>query len=1074
MMSQQQITSQDIAAAGRLSRETLGSTNPAPGRLSNLTKLYQVPAFALRELLEKRGAGAKFNGLRQAELVKKAQEIPGITESDVELLCENYRYGQQLAFHLYLLPDGLVEPDIGELQAALDDLRTKRQAEPLSVVARCGEYETETIPCHFTLLDDQTQGGVLEARFRYHITHRFLNVDEEPDQVLQSRYGFLWLDMNVGYLAILSRDEQVKKPLTQALSQVLRVKPQPIHFPKELLDKHFSIEKAKRLSYYDPGTGVRRSISGYGLWQRFANEIRTREQQYVRPSSLYDEEVAEGVTSGLSVTASKGKLYLTRTLPTSVVRSWARRRLPDLIRDVKELQAEVPGSFDRPVEALKRMRLPSPGKDVINWIVDALLQTEREDLSSLSLPQSALEIYEALAGRYFNPYLRTQCSQCEETAEVCPYCESQSLEFEAQSVTCEDCGATISDSGSVILRCMNGHITEATLAEAWSIAPNHWLQKRVARVFAEVGLTWDGKNDYFHIEGTTLYRLRRADVEPRHLPSVVQNYISNFWDPVTGQVHAGGGDILLGVPRQDGGQLEARTPLARQEPQVPQRIRTYRSFDLWLRGNSTTGYSVEARVNHGGSVPPQPFLLSAQQLLQLRIGRFFEANSSNGMTEAAGRMLFRSLFPRPIRSLWMNTVAQLEDDEGLRITLRIDPQELMTLPWELLFEEGYIGQRQRFPIVRYLPVPFPPEPLAIQHPLRVLVVVSHSGDKDGVDTDATLAAFHKAMALLPGKVEVDVLVPNGRDSVLAALDQGYHVFHYIGHNSVHNGESYLTLGDPTDRSSQLAAWLLGKMATSSSLRLAILVAGQASKGSYEEPLDSAAQQLVQAGMPAAVAMARPVASDAHAAFSEAFYDELSSGQPVDSAVQAGRGAVLSAQRRGVTAEKLPARSNDWAVPTLYMCTPDGLIVGIRERELNRHMFKREEIRPTVTYTPTFHGPIYGPVHAGRGDIRGSTLQYRIQAADLNELFAALRGLVLEQAPPGKKEEAAQQVDALQDAILEKTPNVTRMHAVLNWFRRNIPRLAGVVTSVILNPIVGKVVEAAGELAASEFREHFRS
>lgn len=1072
-MSQETTMGPFAAAAGRLTPASPGSGDSAPGRLSNLTKLYHVPAYALRDLLERRGAGARFNGLRQAELVKKAQEVPGITESDVELLCENYRYGQQLALYLYLLPSNLLEPGIDELQSALDELRIEKQSEPLSAPVGCGDYEAESIPSHFTLLDDERGEGVFEVRFRYHITHRFLNVNEEPDQVLQSRYGFLWLDVNVGYLAILSRDEQVKKPLTLALARVLRVDPQPIHFPKELLDKHFSIEKAKRLSYYDPGTGVRRSISGYGLWQRFAHEIRAREQQYARPSSLYDEEVVEGVTSGLAVTAAKGKLYLTRTLPTSVIRSWARRRLPDLMRDMKELQAAQTEGADRQVEALKQMRLPSAGKAAVNLIVEALLQTEREDLSSVTLPRTALEIYQALAGRYFNPYLRTQCSQCEETAEICPHCESQALEFEEERVTCEDCGTTISDRGSVVLRCMNGHITETTLGEAWSIAPNHWLQKRVARVFAEVGLSWDDKNDYFHIEGTTLYRLRRADVDSSHLPPVVQNYISNFWDPVTGQVHSGGGDILVDLPAHQDGRAVPRSEPQPEAPHTPNWIRSYRRLDLWLRGNAMTGYSVEAHVQGGRSVPPQPFLLSPDQALQLRLGRYRHSGSNNGSMQAAGRTLFRALFSGPIHSLWTSTVAQLGPEEGLRHTLHIEAPELMVLPWELLCEDRYIGQQQRFPIVRYLDQPKPLEPVTIQPPLRVLVVVSQASGRQPDPADEGLATLKRAMTRLPGKIEVHFLAATGRDALLAELSQGYHVLHFIGHYTIRNEESYLILGDPKDRTAQTSAWLLGKMAKSSKLRMVVLAAHPTAQGGHDIPLSSAAQQLLQAGLPAAVVMPLPMTPEAHAAFSEALYDELSSGLPVDTAVQAGRYAILSGQQTGHAAADVPPVGIDWAIPTLYMCTPDGLVVGTRERGSDRQMFRREEIKPTVTYTPTFHGPIYGPVHSGRGDIRGNTLQYRIQAANLHEIFAALRGLVSEQAPAVWKEEAVRQVDTLQEAVLEQKPNVSRIRAVLNWFRKHVPQLAGAVTSVILNPIVGKVVEAAGEMAASEFRDQFR-
>jgi hypothetical protein len=42
--------------------------------------------------------------------------------------------------------------------------------------------------------------------------------------------------------------------------------------------------------------------------------------------------------------------------------------------------------------------------------------------------------------------------------------------------------------------------------------------------------------------------------------------------------------------------------------------------------------------------------------------------------------------------------------------------------------------------------------------------------------------------------------------------------------------------------------------------------------------------------------------------------------------------------------------------------------------------------------------------------------------------------------------------------------------VLRWFRDNAPQLAGAVVSVVINPLVGKVVEGAGEAIANQFRE----
>jgi len=690
-------------------------------RLTNLAKLYQVPVFALRALLERTAPGQDMGGLRQADLVKRADAMPEIHETDVDNLYESARYGQQLAFHLYLLPAGLEEPGLEELQSFVDEAVAQDRACRHGDGCACHDYECESCPRQVRLLDDERWDSFREIRFRYYVSHRFLNADERADGVLQSRYGFLWLDLTQGYLVVLARDEPMKGLVTSALERCLRTAPVPVHFPKELIDKHFSIEKAKQLSYYDPGTGVRRCISGYGLWQRFEQEIAAREKQYTRPSSLYDEEVAKGIVSGLEVLATKGKMILTRTLPTSVVRNWARHRLPDLMRDVRELQAYQPQALGQPMETVRRLRLPSASRATINLLVQALLQVEKEDVTSVSLPYSGLDIYESLAGRYFQPYLRLECSRCSEAAELCPECESQDLVIEGKSVRCGACGATISDNGAVTLHCMRGHATTVPLAQAWDIAPNHWLQKRMARIFAELGKVWDETSDYFHIEGKTLYRLRKGASDPAQLPPVVQNYISNFWDPVSGQVHTGSGPIVSD------------------------------------RGNGTQAAAGEGFPAPAGAVP--------------------DRNSPAGQKASEGE---------------------------------------------------------------------------------------------------------------------------------------------------------------------------------------------------------------------------------------------------------GEGTML----------------------------------------------RREDIRPTVTYTPTFHGPIYGPTHVGTGNLSVQSMSYGLQGNDLASLFAGLSKTVQEQAPAEKKPEAMQKVAELRSAIQSAKPDVNRMASVLDWFKKYVPQLAGAVTSVIVNPIVGQLVEAAGDVVVEAFRRRF--
>ena len=52
------------------------------------------------------------------------------------------------------------------------------------------------------------------------------------------------------------------------------------------------------------------------------------------------------------------------------------------------------------------------------------------------------------------------------------------------------------------------------------------------------------------------------------------------------------------------------------------------------------------------------------------------------------------------------------------------------------------------------------------------------------------------------------------------------------------------------------------------------------------------------------------------------------------------------------------------------------------------------------------------------------------------------------------------------------PDLSVMEYVKGWFGKHLPQLAGAVASVVVHPVVGKVVGAAGDLAAAEFRRRF--
>ena len=91
-------------------------------------------------------------------------------------------------------------------------------------------------------------------------------------------------------------------------------------------------------------------------------------------------------------------------------------------------------------------------------------------------------------------------------------------------------------------------------------------------------------------------------------------------------------------------------------------------------------------------------------------------------------------------------------------------------------------------------------------------------------------------------------------------------------------------------------------------------------------------------------------------------------------------------------------------------------------------------------------------------------------AGLLEKFGDVRAQVL--ADPDTPDAAAEKLDELQAAVTADEPELSTMEYVRDWFVKHAPKFAGAVTALVVNPIVGALVGAAGETLAAEFKRRF--
>ncbi len=127
---------------------------------------------------------------------------------------------------------------------------------------------------------------------------------------------------------------------------------------------------------------------------------------------------------------------------------------------------------------------------------------------------------------------------------------------------------------------------------------------------------------------------------------------------------------------------------------------------------------------------------------------------------------------------------------------------------------------------------------------------------------------------------------------------------------------------------------------------------------------------------------------------------------------------------------------------------------------------------------TISGDISGQVAVGKGITQIQTIgaaRPKVTEADRAELRQALANLkakVAAEAPPDKKDAALERVEELEEAVTAEEPDLPTMEYIKHWFIKNLPGLTGAVTSVVVHPIVGKLLEAAGDSLAAEFRRRF--
>jgi len=246
----------------------------------------------------------------------------------------------------------------------------------------------------------------------------------------------------------------------------------------------------------------------------------------------------------------------------------------------------------------------------------------------------------------------------------------------------------------------------------------------------------------------------------------------------------------------------------------------------------------------------------------------------------AGGELFDELMQDEIRDLWIRARGDLEQGAvvGLRLRLAARPPAIAALPWEALYDPHRglpLAADAHTPLVRaerlYRQVG-PSRPLEAELPLKLLLAVPDDPSR-AIDAAAEIHAMQRALADI-GPALLTISLLQGRFDVLdlreALLATQADILHVIAHGQP---DGILLWQDGEPRLVQAAALRMTLQRTPA-VKLALLNACLAGQQADDRNFSAVGPQLLQAGLPAVIAMQSEIADEDAVTLARHLYAEL--------------------------------------------------------------------------------------------------------------------------------------------------------------------------------------------------------
>ena len=396
-----------------------------------------LPWHALSELaIDKDIERVKINGTEKFALVKLIIEQASLSDEEIDVLVNDYIYGDRVTFTLW----GFSSPLNDNQYEKLMELEGKIEAH-LDVNAFRGLSFINVKEC-----DDR-----LEILYVYSKEYFYVNEEGQNASVWEQHRGCLWVGTKSNYLACISKHEKMTAFIVRYIAGVVeqflvQIKPPQSAIKKCI--KQIAISRVVLQGRDGEKTIISRSS---GITEAQHDEMERIRSERFDTSGSYIAEIVDDEKATVKYNLNKGSIGIYRHLSATDLFSWSQAAIDIILEEIEALKGRPANEiFQELGLETKWDYLDNDSCNAADWFLTQVIASQDGKKERVvSIPDYAQKLLNQKGA--FTTFPKFFCEQCDGYENpICSECGQELLATQDGMVYCR-CGAPVK------LKCSEGH-----------------------------------------------------------------------------------------------------------------------------------------------------------------------------------------------------------------------------------------------------------------------------------------------------------------------------------------------------------------------------------------------------------------------------------------------------------------------------------------------------------------------------------------------------------------------------------------------------------------------------------------